>query len=169
MILWVVFPAFFNKIAGKMKFTSYLFNKSRTLFRDLFQKKTFGSLFTIGLLNGLLPCGLVYVALASSLNTTDVYKGALLMFFFGLGTMPLLFVLSLAGKYLSVRFRTFIHKSVPIIIVTLGILFILRGLNLGIPFISPSESKLKVSSKTTMTTNTEEAPGACCVKKNTDE
>lgn len=170
MILWVIFPAFFNKLAQKMKFTSYLFNKSRDTFRKLFQQRTYKALFTIGILNGLLPCGLVYVALASSLNTTDVFKGALLMFFFGLGTAPLLFALSMAGKYVTLNFRTFIQKSVPFIIVSLGVLFILRGLNLGIPFISPNESKLTIDNKPAMEQMMqEEKPGDCCVKKNVEE
>jgi uncharacterized protein len=119
-------------------FTAFIRNK----FGALLKKKSLSSTFLIGIVNGFLPCGLVYVALAGALAGGGVIEGILYMLFFGLGTLPLMFVFSLAGQFISVGVRQKFTRLIPTFIVVLGILFILRGLNLGIPYISPQlESK----------------------------
>jgi len=106
-------------------------------FVKLFRARTYGSLFLIGLLNGFLPCGLVYIALAGALVMSDVPQGSMYMIFFGLGTIPMMLAISIAGNVISKKLRNRLSKVIPIFIILLGILFILRGLNLGIPYISP--------------------------------
>jgi sulfite exporter TauE/SafE len=124
-------------------------------FIRLFKARTYSSLFLIGLLNGFLPCGLVYIALAGALVMSKVHQGALYMVFFGLGTIPMMLAISLAGNLLSLKIRKRLSKIIPVFIILLGILFILRGLNLGIPYVSP---KLKMhEEKVTM---------ECCHPKN---
>lgn len=103
----------------------------------LFSVRTSLSVFTIGLLNGLLPCGFVYVALAGALAWGDVFHSAVFMFFFGLGTIPALFIVSWAGGLASLRFRSVFKKIYPAVVTVMALLLILRGLNLGIPFLSP--------------------------------
>jgi len=103
----------------------------------LFTKKTALSVFLIGILNGLLPCGFVYVALAGALAYGDIFYSALFMFFFGIGTIPALFMLQIAGGMASVKFRTVYKKLYPAVVTFMAFLLILRGLNLGIPFVSP--------------------------------
>lgn len=93
--------------------------------------------FIIGLLNGFLPCGLVYVALATALNTNSVLQSGLFMFFFGLGTLPLMLIAILGFGFAKASLRNTINKIIPLFMILLGIWFILRGLNLGIPFLSP--------------------------------
>lgn len=93
---------------------------------------------SLGLLNGWLPCGLVYVAIASSLATGSYWGGALLMFAFGLGTIPVMASLMVFGKLISLKVRAGINKAVPYFIAGMAVLLILRGLNLGIPYLSPS-------------------------------
>ena len=117
------------------------------LFPVLFRNRSLFSLFVIGLLNGLLPCGLVYVALAGAIATGGVTNGALFMFLFGLGTLPMLAAVTLLGNALSGPFKTAINKLVPYVVVIIGVLFILRGLNLGIPYISPPAKKLHIEQK----------------------
>jgi sulfite exporter TauE/SafE len=98
-------------------------------------------LFEIGLLNGLLPCGLVLAALAGASLQVGPLRGALYMALFGLGTTPLLFALSLGGLSLrSPRLRPVLNNIIPAVTCTVAVLLILRGLNLGIPFISPNLS-----------------------------
>ena len=101
-------------------------------------------MFLIGLLNGLLPCGLVYIALAGSIGTGNATLGALYMLLFGFGTMPMLLAINLSGGFVSASLRQRINKLIPTLVVIVGILFILRGLSLGIPYISPSESKIRM-------------------------
>lgn len=96
------------------------------------------SFLIIGLLNGLLPCGLVYLAVATAITTGSAVKGALLMFCFGLGTLPLMALLQVAGNYISLNVRKKVRRMVPYFIAFMGVLLILRGMNLGIPYVSPA-------------------------------
>lgn len=97
-----------------------------------------GHLLVIGLLNGLLPCGLVYVALAGAAATGSARGGALFMAIFGLGTAPMMLAISLVGPSLYGRFRGRFQRVIPIVLGVMAVLFILRGLELGIPYVSPN-------------------------------
>jgi uncharacterized protein len=103
----------------------------------LFQSKKLSSLFFIGVLNGFLPCGLVYLALTSSIISASPVNGGMFMLFFGLGTFPMMFATVLMGNYLNQSLRQKIHKAVPALLFFMAVLLILRGMNLGIPFINP--------------------------------
>lgn len=95
-----------------------------------------------GFLNGFLPCGSVYLALAGALATGSTLEGILYMFIFGLGTFPLMFLVSWMGSSLKPQLRHILYKKLtPILIFTLAFLFIIRGLNLSIPYLSPQISK----------------------------
>ncbi|MBI9041366.1 sulfite exporter TauE/SafE family protein [Lutibacter sp.] len=108
-------------------------------------KKSNKSIFLIGFFNGFLPCGLVYMALIGSISTGNVLNGGLYMFLFGLGTIPLMTAAILLGNFINLTVRKKIQKAIPVFVVIIGILFILRGLGLGIPYISPSDAKLQIS------------------------
>ena len=94
------------------------------------------SLYIIGLINGLLPCGLVYLALAGALAQTEIIDGTLFMVMFGLGTVPAMFVVGWSSKFISLKMRNNIKVLSPYLIGFFGVLLILRGLNLGV-FLSP--------------------------------
>lgn len=104
---------------------------------ELFKSSSIFSFLMIGMLNGLLPCGMIYLALSSSLATQNILHGGLLMAFFGLGTVPALMMVAIGGQYMGFAFRRKIQKILPVFIFGMGVLLILRGLNLGIPYISP--------------------------------
>ncbi|HCL84344.1 MAG TPA: hypothetical protein DIC22_10235 [Chitinophagaceae bacterium] len=91
----------------------------------------------LGMANGLLPCGMVYLAIAGALNASRVQSGVLFMVMFGLGTLPPLFALSYFGSLIRLSFRNRIKQMTPVIVGIMAIILILRGLNLGIPYISP--------------------------------
>jgi len=95
------------------------------------------STFSIGLLNGMLPCGLVYMALAGAVSQVSVWQGALYMAVFGLGTFPLMFATAFMGRLVTGKWRVYFNKMARIALIVFAILFILRGMNLGIPYISP--------------------------------
>ena len=94
--------------------------------------------YLIGFLNGLLPCGMVYLALTSAFATQNVFYGGWLMAFFGLGTVPALMMVALGGQYFGIKFRQQLQSLLPVFIFSMGVLLILRGLNLGIPYLSPT-------------------------------
>jgi sulfite exporter TauE/SafE len=147
MILSVLFPVIFRKTKFLDSIIYGYVSKLKTSLSPLFRNRNLGSLLIIGLLNGLLPCGLVYVALASAIATSSVANGALFMFLFGLGTLPLLALVTIAGNFISGRFKRIMNKLIPFVIFIIGVLFILRGMNLGIPYISPPEKKLQLPSE----------------------
>ena len=98
--------------------------------------------FVLGGINGLLPCGLVYMALAASVSAGGILKSGLFMFVFGIGTMPLLFLIGISRQTLGFKFRNRLSKAIPYVATILALLFILRGLSLGIPFLSPDMAKM---------------------------
>ena len=109
----------------------------KSSFGALLRRRTLASLGLMGLLNGLLPCGLVYAACAGATATGSLTSGAAYMAFFGLGTVPLMLGLGLSGKALPVSLRFKLQQLVPLSIAVVGGLLILRGLALGIPYLSP--------------------------------
>ena len=102
------------------------------------KKKTADTFLTIGFLNGFLPCGLVYMAVLASLGMQNAVQGSLYMSLFGLGTIPLMTTAIYLGKFLNTSIKKRIQKAVPVFVIIIGLLFILRGLGLGIPYISPT-------------------------------
>ncbi len=140
MIFSVLLPWLFkNRLAGNFGFfTSPL----RRAIQRLFKKRSYRGLFLIGILNGLLPCGLVYLAIAGAIGTGNLYYSIAFMVLFGLGTLPMMLLISWAGNLFSTAIRNKINRVIPYLIVIIGALFILRGLTLGIPFLSPPAEKL---------------------------
>jgi sulfite exporter TauE/SafE len=106
----------------------------------LLKKKSVGSLYLLGGLNGLLPCGLVYAACAGAAATGTMLHGVEYMVVFGLGTVPMMLGLGLAGTALHSSLRARVTKLVPVSLLLLAGFLILRGLSLGIPYISPDLS-----------------------------
>ena len=105
------------------------------------QKNSIRSMFLIGLLNGFLPCGLVYIAIAGSVSTGTALGGALYMAVFGIGTFPVMLAMTLVGQILSFKMKLKLRKLLPVGVALLAVLFILRGMSLGIPYISPKIEK----------------------------
>jgi uncharacterized protein len=142
MIIAVLFPYFFReKIAIGSLFSGFA-TRLIVRLKRLFTDRSYSSLLMIGILNGLLPCGLVYVAVAGAISSGTVLSGALFMMLFGIGTIPLLLVAILAGNLIGYQIRSRILKIVPYFVFMLGVLFILRGMSLGIPYVSPTSEKL---------------------------
>jgi len=109
-------------------------------FSSLLRKRSLPALFLLGILNGMLPCGLVYVAGTSAVALGGLTSAIVYMFAFGLGTLPMMLGLGLAGKNLQSALRFRFQKLIPLCLVMLAALLIFRGLSLGIPFLSPDLS-----------------------------
>ena len=144
MIVIVVIP---EKVFIAYNFSKPIFkviSKIKTALGSQFKNKSYQSLFTIGLLNGFLPCGMVYVALFGAIAMQSPSLGILYMLLFGLGTVPMMSSVVYLNSFLTLPFRNKIQKVIPYVAVCIGILFILRGLGLGIPYISPNTVSLFV-------------------------
>jgi hypothetical protein len=115
-----------------------IISKVKSALGKSLKKKTADTFLTIGFLNGFLPCGLVYMAVFASLATEQALMGSTYMVLFGLGTIPLMTSAIYLGKFLNTKVKQNIQKAIPVFVVLIGVLFVLRGLGLGIPYISPS-------------------------------
>ncbi|WP_153798363.1 sulfite exporter TauE/SafE family protein [Foetidibacter luteolus] len=93
--------------------------------------------FLIGVANGLLPCGMVYFAVAGALSTGNVKSAVAFMLLFGVGTAPAMILLSYYGYRIRLSYRERIRKTLPFVIGLVGVLFVLRGMGLNIPYVSP--------------------------------
>ncbi len=96
-----------------------------------------GGHFMVGLLNGLLPCGMIYMALAAALSADSVYGGGTFMLLFGLGTLPAMLSVSIMGNLAKRRIRLNLAFWLPMLCLLMGGWFLLRGANLDIPYLSP--------------------------------
>jgi hypothetical protein len=169
MIISVLFPALFKNQYSMEKSWFSMVGKLKKSIGKMFSIRTFSSLFFIGMLNGLLPCGLVYMAIAGAIGTGGILEGTFYMILFGLGTIPMLLAITLAGNFLSNTIRNKINKLIPVLVVVVGILFVLRGLSLGIPYLSPPKQKIEQKFEKSLEKNvadlTNETKGDCCQTK----
>ena len=169
MIISVLFPALFkNQYSLNKSWLGFVGRLKKTIGK-MFSVRTYSSLFFIGMLNGLLPCGLVYMAIAGAIGTGEVVLGSLYMILFGLGTIPMLLAISIAGNIMSIAVRKRINKLIPVLVVVVGIFFILRGLSLGIPYLSPPKQKIEMKFEKSLEQNAaelhKETKGDCCATK----
>ncbi len=137
ILVFLVLPKAITKKVDPTSSFAKLFLKLKSTFRGLFQSESAFGPLVLGLVNGLLPCGLVYVGLAGALALGNPLESAQFMAAFGLGTVPIMISIILFGDLISLQWRSKIRKLMPIMFAIMGALFILRGLNLGIPYISP--------------------------------
>ncbi len=121
--------------------------KLKSSLGNALKKRTADTFLTIGLLNGFLPCGLVYMAVFASIAMGSPAMGASYMALFGLGTIPLMSTAAYLGGILKPAVRTRIRRLIPIFVAVVGVLFILRGLGLGIPYVSPKPASPQVTAQ----------------------
>ncbi len=149
-ILMIVVAVVPEKIFAKYNFSKPVYKiitKIKSSLGQHFKNKSYRSLFTIGLLNGFLPCGMVYVAIFGAIAMQSVSLGILYMILFGIGTIPLLTAIVYLSTIFSLSFRKTIQNMIPIVAIIIGMLFIIRGLGLDIPYLSPSNLSLFVQSE----------------------
>jgi len=137
IILTVVTPAAYRiKISNSIGLYKPI-GVLKMYFGRMFKSHTNTSMLVIGMLNGLLPCGFVYIGITGAIAVGSTLNGMLFMTMFGLGTLPVMLGTSLIGSAININLRQKLTRLLPALSVALAIIFILRGLNLGIPYISP--------------------------------
>lgn len=138
ILLYLLLPSTLKNKVGKATPAKGLLLELRQQLSKLLSTPTNSSLYGIGLLNGLLPCGMIYLALTTSFLTGSTINGSLFMAAFGLGTMPAMLTAVFFGSYLNQQVRIKLRKAVPVFLACMAALLVLRGLNLGIPYVSPA-------------------------------
>ena len=144
ILIAVLLPAHIKNYFIKLKPVQSMTKRLQSSIGVLFRKGSQSSLFGIGVLNGFLPCGFVYVALAGAVALGNIDKSILFMALFGIGTIPAMFSASIVTNLFGQNFRKKVNHAIPVFAAVLAVIFILRGLNLGIPYLSP---KLKTSTQ----------------------
>jgi hypothetical protein len=109
----------------------------KNAFATVLRRRSLSSLWTLGLLNGLLPCGMVYAAGAGAVAAGSWGSGIAYMALFGAGTLPVMLGISLSGCAVPATLRIRLQQWVPVSAAAVGLLLILRGMALGIPYLSP--------------------------------
>lgn len=140
LLLTVLIPYGFKSRLQKYSPLTALYAVVKKTFATFLKKKGNTTLWILGMVNGMLPCGLVYTALLGAAAVADSTQSGIFMALFGIGTLPALLAVAFAGKLISVKFRSRLSKILPALSIALAMLLILRGLNLGIPLVSPKLS-----------------------------
>ena len=141
IILSVVIPSLIKKISFTNAYYLKFNNWVKAKLGKYLVKKSNTSLLILGMLNGLLPCGMVWIAMVGSVAYGSLNSGIHFMFFFGIGTFPMMFLLPYFSTSISATIRNKMTRLIPYIMIAFGILFILRGSNLDIPYLSPPLSE----------------------------
>tara|TARA_R110002167_G_scaffold61543_3_gene173620 strand:+ start:349 stop:906 length:558 start_codon:yes stop_codon:yes gene_type:complete len=147
MIIIVMIP---HKSFAKYNFSKPVYRiiaKVKSRLGQELRKKTPDTFLTIGFLNGFLPCGLVYMALFGAIAMGSAWKGAIYMMLFGLGTVPLMTTAIYFSGLIKGATKQKVQRLIPVFVVLIGVLFILRGLGLGIPYVSPKPVLAVVSTQ----------------------
>lgn len=144
LIVMALFSFGGKNFASKIPFLSKFLLSIKINLGKYLQKPGYSSRFITGILNGFLPCGMVYMALTASLAAGGVWQGAAFMVLFGLGTFPFMFAVVFFGNMMNTAFRIKVLKIIPLMMIFLGGLFVLRGLELGIPLVSPKKEAMQV-------------------------
>jgi len=148
IILFTLIP---ERVFARYNFSQPIYKLISLVKKQLgkqFKNRSNKSIFTIGILNGFLPCAMIYVALFGALAMQNVIYGALFMILYGLGTIPLMSLVVYSSSFIKKSIGKNATKIIPYVTVAVGVLFILRGLGLDIPFLSPSNLQLFVRDNT---------------------
>lgn len=138
IVLILALLYFFRQYTLQIKLLNRFYSIIQKIISKLLKKANKPSgFYLMGMANGLLPCGMVYVAVAATLSFTQIADSVVFMAMFGAGTLPAMMLVGYAGQLIKPELRISIQKLVPLFVTAVGIILILRGLNLGIPYISP--------------------------------
>lgn len=120
--------------------TTFYSGPVKKMLGKLLRRQRLNTLYNIGFLNGLLPCGLVWFAVTGAIATGSALQGALFMAAFGTGTLPVMVLLTWSNDLINIRLRNQFRRLIPYALSIMAIMLIIRGLNLDIPYISPAQS-----------------------------
>lgn len=152
------FGKIFNGSIPGIKIQSFL---NKGLGKALKSKSPFRLLF-LGNLNGLLPCGMVFAALLNAILTGDFLYSGLAMVAFGIGTLPAMVTVTFIANKISSSARQKMNRVVPYLLTLVGLLIVLRGMNLDIPYLSPKVTLVENQEESNIESTSQEVEMSCC-------
>lgn len=144
LIILFAWGKFFAKIPLGAKIQAWFFPKLQRVRKYALESKSPFRLILLGMVNGLLPCGVVYIALGNAVIADSYFGSAMAMLAFGVGTLPILLAIGFLGGKIGNIFKERWKNLVPVLLTIVGSVIILRGMNLGIPYISPKINQVEV-------------------------
>jgi len=133
LVLMAAFSVNPDQLLSRSAVFSTLFTKiSKALSKVLAGTRSFPTVLS-GLLNGFLPCGLVYIAIAGSVSMGHAFGAMGFMLFFGLGTIPALLLLLLGQQWVSTSLRVSLRRMYPVISFIMGLYLMYRGIFSKLP------------------------------------
>ena len=151
ILLWLVLPKHLTRRIEAKHHVAAALARVKFWLHRLLRSHRFAAQFGVGLLNGLLPCGFVYLALAGALAQPNIAGSMIFMTLFGLSTTPAMLAIMLPNGLLSPSFRFLLRSLLPIGTALVAVLLIVRGMALGVPYLSPKRSIIKDAGKTSGT------------------
>ncbi|KAA0994189.1 sulfite exporter TauE/SafE family protein [Dyadobacter sp. UC 10] len=133
MLFYVFWPGSLNRYLKPPVFWVKLISTLKKKMALLLQSRRLDKSALLGFLNGLLPCGMVYMALLSSVATGSTAGGAIYMLLFGLGTFPAMLAVGLARQKISPAVRSRINHFTPFVLALAGIWLVARGIWVELP------------------------------------
>lgn len=130
MIVFGVFTVNPDKLLKLIPFLGEWFQFVRKQLGKFMRQAKWHTFFSIGIMNGFLPCGLVYMAMLTALSTGSVTEGMGYMFAFGLGTIPMMFAVAIAGQFIETKVRNNVRKIYPVLFLAMGVLLLWRAYNI---------------------------------------
>jgi len=139
MLLFVTLPFTARKLKFNIGWYHKLLSKLKSQIGLNLKNKSMDTFLSLGFLNGFLPCGMVYIAAFTALTLGDVGQGSLYMLLFGLGTIPLMTAVVFLRNAVTPFIKRKLKNAAPIVIAVMACLLIVRGLGLGIAYLSPAK------------------------------
>ncbi|ANQ51131.1 sulfite exporter TauE/SafE family protein [Flammeovirga sp. MY04] len=130
MIAFGIFTINPDKLLNMVPFLGGWFQWIRKQLGKFMRDAKWYNFFTIGVLNGFLPCGLVYMAMIAALSTGNAFEGMSYMIAFGMGTIPMMFGVAVAGQFLEAKVRSKVKKIYPVLFLAMGALLMMRAYNI---------------------------------------
>lgn len=142
MLLYVLWPARLDHVLKTPVFWQKAIGQLKSRMAAQLRSQKLHGWATLGMLNGLLPCGLVYLALISSVATGSAVRGAAYMLAFGLGTLPAMMAVGFFKQWFSPALRSRMRRLTPILVAVAGIWLLGRGLMIEFPSLSGSADQI---------------------------
>jgi len=133
LVLAFVFSVDIDKSINNISIVKKYYGKIRNQLTKMMSKAKSYHPFQLGMANGLLPCGLVYLALAGAISTGAMLEGILFMTLFGLGTIPMLLALTTGIGLFSFKVRSQFRTILPYVTLCFGAFLIYRGVVIEMP------------------------------------
>ncbi|WP_229254108.1 sulfite exporter TauE/SafE family protein [Dyadobacter sp. NIV53] len=140
MLVYVFWPSKLDLYFHPPKFWQEVINHVKKGMSEMLKSRKIHGWFMLGMLNGLLPCGMVYLALMSSVATGSISGAGTFMLLFGIGTLPMMMAVGFFKNWFTPVLRTQIRKLTPVILAVAGIWLVGRGIFIQYPSVNSGSS-----------------------------